>query len=94
MIDSRMNMEQLKNEVKIKGDKNHILQDSEHSSKVDIKGNKNDVRQGISPTMTPNKVSIWTKAHIFFFIVFGVLTLLFTYIINKDKINSWISSLF
>ena len=94
MINNRMSMEQFKNVVKIDGDKNHVLQDSENSSKANIKGNKNEVRQGNSPVMTPNKVSKWTKTHIFFFIVFGVLTLFFTYIINKEKINSWFSNLF
>ena len=89
-----MNMEQFKNVVTITGDKNHVLQDSESSSKADIKGNKNNVSQGNSPTMSSNKVSKWTKAHIFFFIVFGALTLLFTYIIYKDKSNSWFSNLF
>lgn len=91
---NRINMEPFKNVVKIAGDKNHVLQDSESSSKADIKGNKNNVCQGNSPAMSPNKVSKWTKVHIFFFIVFGALTLLFTYIIYKDKINSWFSNLF
>lgn len=89
-----MNMEQFKKVVKIDGDKNHVSQDSESSSKADIKGNKNDVRQCNSLAMTPNKVSVWTKTHTFFFIVFGALTLLFTYIINKSAIDSWVSNLF
>ena len=59
-----MNMEQFKNVVKIDGDKNYVLQDSESSSKADIKGNKNDVSQGISSSTSPIKVNGWTKTQV------------------------------
>ena len=89
-----MDMEQFKNVVKIDGDKNYVLQDSESSSKADIKGNKNDVSQGISSSTSPIKVNGWTKTQIISAIVIGCIGLLFTYIINKDKIDSWVSNLF
>lgn len=94
MINNRMNMEQFKNEVKIAGNKNHVLQDSDCSSKADIKGNKNDVSQGNSSAPTLCKTNKWTKTQIISAIVIGCLGLLFTYIINKDKIDSWVSNLF
>lgn len=94
MTYNRMNMVQFKNVAKIDGDKNHVLQDSESSSKADIKGNKNDVSQGISSSTSPIKVNGWTKTQIISAIVIGCIGLLFTYIINKDKIDSWVSNLF
>lgn len=77
-----MNMGQLKNEVKIDGNKNHISQGSRISSKADIKGDKNDVNQGISSS-SPAKVNGWTKAQIIcavITVILGILGFFFTYI--------------
>lgn len=87
----------MKNELKIKGNKNHVLQGSGISSNANIEGNKNDVSQGNSSIPTSGKTDKWTKAQIISAIVtatIGVIGLLFTYIINKSAIDSWASNLF
>lgn len=87
-------MEQIKNELKIKGNKNHVSQGSNISSKANIEGNKNEVSQGNCSVPISGKTTNWTKVQIISAIVIGSIGLLFTYIINKDKIDSWVSNLF
>ena len=90
-------MEQIKNVIKIDGDKNHVSQGTGISSKADIKGNKNDVYQGKKSSVLPKKVNGWTKTQIICTVItaiIGCIGLLFTYIRYKEEINSWVSSLF
>lgn len=87
-------MEQIKNVVKIKGNKNQVSQGTGDSSKAYIEGNKNKVNQVIFTSTSSTKTSKWTKFQIISAFILASLTLLSTYIINKDKIDSWVSSLF
>lgn len=90
-------MEQIKNVLKIKGNKNHVSQGSSISSNANIEGNKNDVIQGNNSVPTSSKTKKWTKPQIINAIItatIGVIGLIFTYIINKSAIDSWVSNLF
>ena len=64
---------------------------------ANIEGNKNDVSQGDCSVTTSGKTNKWPKANIINAIItatIGVIGLLFTYIINKSAIDSWVSNLF
>lgn len=90
-------MEQIKNVLKIKGNNNHVSQGSGISSNANIEGNKNDVSQGDCSVTTSGKTNKWPKANIINAIItatIGVIGLLFTSIINKSAIDSWVSNLF
>ncbi len=87
-------MEQIKNELKIKGNKNHVSQGSNISSKANIEGNKNEVSQGNCSVPISCKTNNWTKVQIISTIVIGCIGLLFTYITYKSTIDSWVLELF
>ena len=88
--------QQNKNVSKIKGNSNYVWQGSHGSSEAEIEGHNNTSIQGADFGNAHEKANGWTKTGVIGTIIgvlVAILTLYFTYILNKEQIDSWFSSL-